>query len=348
MQSFKIHPTAARPTILVLAMLFFAQATSSLAGGPRRLCNLSNPGMPDTGKDILCPVIFAFDADQSSSPPTAPKKPPPASQTPRKPMAREMFNRGPKIVPAFELKKVILDDPEQPSVRKTQSEPDLTRPLPVAPSTKPNPQQQPTPPPATPPKSTKVEKGLDRAVDETWVSESNFDPVNLSSLYDFKDGTRFHEGCKTVLPAKCPRPRGIKYFKKDTCSQIEHPGVNSCVQPIKLKKKIKNIKIKKKKTITTNGHCGAKPTHQFIAATELNASVGTQAHKWDVVAAQNNGHEMVCGSPPLTNDAVSFAHMDVPCQGRSALPECLFGETGTNIFCWFYSDFPIGCFYKTL
>jgi len=271
-----------------------------------------------------------------------------------KPMAREMSNRGPKFIPAFELKKVILDDPEQPSVRKTQSEPDLTLLiLPIAPSTKPNPQQQPTPPPATSPKLTKAEKDLDRAVDETWVSESNFDPVNLSSLYDLKDGTRFHdievEGCTTVLPAKCPRPRGIKDFKKDTCSQIQHPGVNSCVQPIKLKKKIKNIKIKKNKTITTTkGHCCAKPTHQFIAATELNASVGTQAHKWGVVATQNNGHGMVCGSPPPTNDAMSFAHMDVPCQGRSALQECLFGETGTNIFCWFFVDFPIGGFYKTL
>jgi hypothetical protein len=343
--TFKTQPTAIRPMISVLAMLCFATATSSLAGGPRRLCNLSNPGMPDTRKDILCPVIFAFDADQSSSPPTAPKKPSPASQTPMKPMATEMFNRGPKIVPAFELKKVILDDPEQPSVRKTQSEPDLTRQLPVARSTKPNPQQQPTPSSATLPKATKATTGLNRAVGVTGVSESNFDPVNFSFLSDVGKELRVEvvEGSQTVCPTNCPRPRGNNDIEKDMCSQIQCPGVNSLVHSIKLKKKkIKIIKIKKRKTITTtNEHCCAKPNQQCIDDTESNASasVGTEAHKWGVAATKTNGNEMVCDSPSSTNDAVSFDRIDVACQGRRlALQECPFGETGTNMFCWFVFD----------
>ena len=202
MQRLNTHPTAIRPMISVLALLCFATATSSLAGGPRRLCHLSNPRMlpgrvPDTDTDdILCPPVVApvvaFDADQLSSPPTAPKKPLPTSQTPMKSMAREI---------------------------------------------------------------------------------------------------------------------------------------------------IRIIKIKNRKTITTtnesNEHCCAKPNHQCIADTEshASASVGTETHTWGVIATKTNGNEMVCDSPPSTNDA---------CQGRRSalhvLRECPLGTTGTTMFSWFFFD----------
>jgi hypothetical protein len=210
MQPFKKQPTAIRPMISVLAMLCFATATSSLAGGPRRLCHLSNPRMlpgrvPDTDTDdILCPPVVApvvaFDADQLSSPPTAPKQPLPTPQRTMKSMAREI---------------------------------------------------------------------------------------------------------------------------------------------------IRIIKIKNRKTITTtnesNEHCCAKPNHQCIADTESNASasVGTETHKWGVDTTKTNGNEMVCDSPPPTNDAVSFDHI-VACQGlgqRSALlRECPLGTTGTTMFSWLFFD----------
>jgi hypothetical protein len=199
MQRLNTHPTAIRPMISVLAMLCFATATSSLAGGPRRLCHLSNPRMlpgrvPDTDTDdTLCPPVVApvvaFDADQLSSPPTP--------QRTMKSMAREI---------------------------------------------------------------------------------------------------------------------------------------------------IRIIKIKNRKTITTtnesNEHCCA-PNHQCIADTESNASasVGTETHTWGVIATKTNGNEMVCDSPPSTNDAVSFDHI-VACQGRRSalLRECLLGTTGTTMFSWFFFD----------
>jgi hypothetical protein len=151
------------------------------------------------------------------------------------------------------------------------------------------------------------------------------------------------EGSQTVCPTNCPRPRGNNDVEKDMCSQIQCPGVNCLVQSIKLnKKKIKIIKRKKRKTITTaNEHCCAKPNQQCIDDTESNASasVGTEAHKWGVAATKTNGNEMVCDSPSSTNDAVSFDRIDVACQGRRlALQECPFGETGTNMFCWFVFD----------
>jgi hypothetical protein len=109
---------------------------------------------------------------------------------------------------------------------------------------------------------------------------------------------------------------------------------------------IRIIKIKNRKTITTtngesNEHCCCAPNHQCIAGTESNASasVSTEAHKGVVVATKTNGNEMVCDSPTPTNNAVSFDHIDVACQGRRlALQECPFGETGTNMFCWFVFD----------
>ena len=334
MQTFKIHPPAARSVILFLAMCVFAKVTPSSADGPRRLCHFSKPQMPGTAEDILCPIV-AFEADQLPSPPMAPGNPLPTSQTPMKPMAREMFNRGPMLE---------LEDPEQLSVRQPQS--DLQPPAGAPRSTKPKPQQQPTPSSATLPKATKATTGLNRAVGVTGVSESNFDPVNFSFLSDVGKELRVEvvvEGSQTVCPTNCPRPRGNNDIEKDMCSQIQCPGVNSLVHSIKLKKKkIKIIKIKKRKTITTtNEHCCAKPNQQCIDDTESNASasVGTEAHKRGVAATKTNGNEMVCDSPSSTNDAVSFDRIDVACQGRRlALQECPFGETGTNMFCWFVFD----------
>ena len=67
---------------------------------------------------------------------------------------------------------------------------------------------------------------------------------------------------------------------------------------------------------------------------ESNAFVGAKAHKRGVVTTKINGYEMVGNRPSPTNDAVSFNHIDVACQGHcSALQECPFGETGTTMFC---------------
>ena len=240
-------------------------------------------------------------------------------------MAREIFNRVPMLK---------LEDPEQPSV------PSVRRPKPQQRA-----QQQPTPSSATLPKATKANTCLNHAVSVTGVSESNFDPVNFSVLSDLGKKLRVGvvvegpvEGSQTVCPTNtnCPRPRGNNDVEKDICSQIQCPSVNSRVQSIKLKKKkIQIIKIKKIKTITTNEHCCAKPNHQFIGDMESNTSVGAKAHKEGVhvTKTKTNGYEMVGGSPPFANDAVSFDHIDVACQGSSALQECPFGETGTNIFC---------------
>ena len=72
---------------------------------------------------------------------------------------------------------------------------------------------------------------------------------------------------------------------------------------------------------------------------ESNAFVGAKAHKRGVVTTKINGYEMVGNRPSPTNDAVSFNHIDVACRGRRlALQECPFGETGTNMFCWFVFD----------
>ena len=327
MQTFKLHPPAARLVILFLAMFVFAKVTPSSADGPRRLCcHLSNhPRMPGTadGDILLCPIV-AFEADQLPSPPMAPENPLPTSQTPMKPMAREMFNRGPMLK---------LEDPEQVSVRQPQSE--LQPPGAAPRSTKPKPQQQPTPSSATLPKATKATTGLNRAVGVTGVSESNFDPVNFSFLSDVGKELRVEvvEGSPTVCPTNCPRPRGNNDIEKDMCSQIQCSGVNSLVHSIKLnKKKIKIIKIKKRKTITTkNKHCCAKPNHEFIADIESNAFVGAKAHKRGVVTTKINGYEMVGNRPSPTNDAVSFNHIDVACQGHCSA--CPFGETGTTMFC---------------